>query len=94
MTPTKYIKNPKEVLAMQFICDPEHVIALRDFAGPVIGHISKAVDTFSTPKLCIHLPNQKVLMEEGDYLVKVDDIFYIRSKAIFEKNYSKQEETK
>lgn len=91
MTPTKYIKNPKEVLAMQFVCDPEHVIALREFAGSIIGNISKTVDTFNPPKLCIMFSDKKVLMNEGDYLVKVDDIFYVRSKAVFEKNYTKQE---
>lgn len=91
MTPEKYIKNPIEVQAMQFVCDPEHVLALRDFAGSIIGQISKTANTFTPPKLCIMFPDKKVLMSEGDYLVKAGDEFYVRPKDIFEKNYTKQE---
>lgn len=83
-----YTKKPIEVKAIQFQCTPAEVIAIKELGGNAIGPITKAVNSFSSPTLNVEtVDGKRSNIKEGDYVIKVNDEIYTRSKTVFENNY-------
>ena len=83
-----YIKKPLAVKAIQFICDPQTVVAIKELGKDAIGPITKSVNTFSSPTMSIETADGKRSnISEGDYIINDQGKIYTRPKSVFESNY-------
>lgn len=82
-----FVKRPEEVQAIQYVCNIDTVKTIREFGGGVIGPITKG-NSFSGRQLSLDTPEgRRVLVNEGDYIIKSNGIVYSRPKQTFEQNY-------
>ena len=86
----KYSKNSMVVDAIQFIYNPETIVALREFLGAAMGDVSKARHMGAKAELELLNKDGKIkgIALDGDYLLKTETEFcYICNAFDFEKDY-------